>query len=383
MSPLISARRAAEDFARVVDGSQIDEADRFVDLTATVDQLRAQQIPLARSEFVADLRSQLMAAADTLLIPAEKSAEPRPADVVTLSPSVRRHNRRLAIAAAAFVVVGGTAGVAAAAESALPGDPLYPVKRAIESAQVTFNSSDAAKGHDLIDQAGTRLDEIDGLMSGGKPDSQVTHTLASFKRSASSGADLLFVSYQRDGNVDDLAALRGALSEQSAQLATLSDQAPASEQPDFDSASALLADLDQQARVLCDNCGPDTGQSDFTNLSSTPALGSLLTEPAAAAAEQVRSEQAQALANKADQIAKNTPQQQTPTSGGTTIGGTGGLPPVTVPTSPSQGGSVTTLTSGVDSLLTDVSSATGGVLTPVTEPLTDTLDSLTNSLLGQ
>jgi hypothetical protein len=380
MSPLISARRAAEDFARVVDGIQIDEADRFVDLTAAVDQLRAQEIPVARSEFVADLRAQLMTAADTVLIATERSAEPRPANVITLSPSVRRHHRRLAAAAAAFVVVGGTAGMAAAAENALPGDPLYPIKRAIESAQVSFNSSDAAKGHDLINQAGTRLDEIDGLMSDGKPDSQVTHTLASFKRSATSGADLLFVSYQRDGNVDDLAALRGALSTQSAQLSALSDRAPASEQSDFASATALLADLDQQARVLCDNCGPDSGVSDFSNLSSTPALSSLLTAPAAAGAAQAQSEQAQALADKAGQSAKNTPQQTT--SGGTIVGG-GGLPPVSVPTLPSQGGTVTTLTSGVDSLVDDVSSATGGVLTPVTDPLTDTLDTLTNTLLGQ
>ena len=377
MSPMISARREAEEFARVVDGIQVDESERFRDLTATVGQLRAQGIPEARAEFVADLRTQLMAAADTILIP----SEPRASNVVTLSPTTRRHNRRLAIAAAAFVVVGGTAGVAAAAENALPGDPLYPIKRAIESAQVSLNSSDAAKGHDLINQAGTRLDEIDGLMGNGNSDSQVTHTLASFERSATRGADLLFVSYQRDGNIDDLADLRGALSEQSAKLATLSAQAPASEQPDFASASALLADLDQQARVLCGNCGPDSGSADFSDLSSAPALASLLTQPAAAAAEDARREQAEALAHEAGEIAEHTPQDPTGTGGTNTIGG--GLPGVAVPTVPSQDGPVTTLTSGVETLLGDVSASTGGVLTPVTEALNGTLDSLTDTLLGQ
>jgi len=377
MSPMISARREAEEFARVVDGIQVDESERFRDLTATVGQLRAQGIPEARAEFVADLRTQLMTAADTILIP----SEPRASNVVTLSPTTRRHNRRLAIAAAAFVVVGGTAGVAAAAENALPGDPLYPIKRAIESAQVSLNSSDAAKGHDLINQAGTRLDEIDGLMGNDNSDSQVTHTLASFKRSAARGADLLFVSYQRDGNIDDLAELRGALSEQSAKLATLSAQAPASEQPDFASASALLADLDQQARVLCGNCGPDSGSADFSDLSSAPALGSLLTEPAAAAAEDARLEQAEALAHEAGEIAEHTPQNPTGTGGTNTVGS--GLPGVAVPTVPSQDGPVTTLTSGVETLLGDVSASTGGVLTPVTEALNGTLDSLTDTLLGQ
>ncbi len=46
MTPLISARRAAEDFARVVDGTRQDVADRYADLTATVDLLaRARTHP--------------------------------------------------------------------------------------------------------------------------------------------------------------------------------------------------------------------------------------------------------------------------------------------------------------------------------------------------
>ena len=72
-----------------------------------------------------------MTAADTLLIP----AEPRLAPVVPLHGTrASRNQRRISIAAAAFVIIGGTAGVAAAAESALPGSALYPIKRGIESA---------------------------------------------------------------------------------------------------------------------------------------------------------------------------------------------------------------------------------------------------------
>jgi hypothetical protein len=383
MSPLISARRAAEDFSRFVDGTQTDETGRFADLTATVDMLRAQETPDARAEFVADLRTQLMAAADTLLIPAERS-ESGTSNVITLSPASRRHHRRLAVAAAAFVVVGGTAGVAAAAENSLPGDPLYPLKRGIESAQVSLNTSDAAKGHDLIKQASTRLDEVDGLMADGESTSQISHTLASFQRSATGGADLLFVSYQRDGDIDELASLRTTFSEQLATLKQLSAQAPPTAQPDFEAATAVLSDLDQQARVLCGNCGPDDGTASFFDLSSAPALSSLLTEPAAAAAAADLKARTEALADAADDIAKTTPKTSTG-SGGTTTGG-GSVPGVDVPQLPSSDGTlkttVTNVTGGVEGLLDGVSSSTGGLLTPVTETVDGTVDTLTGLLLG-
>jgi hypothetical protein len=389
MSPLISARRAAEDFARVVDGTRTDEAGQFVDLTATVDLLRAQEIPEARAEFVADLRSRLMVAAETLLSPTAAPAQterPSETNVVTLSPTARRHNRRLAVAAAAFVVVGGTAGVAAAAENALPGDALYPIKRGLESAQVSFKTSDAAKGQDLIKQAGTRLDEIDGLMGSGDSSTRIAHTLSSYEHSATSGADLLFVSYQRDGDVGDLSALRGAFTDQMAQLKQLAAQAPASAQPDFASALALLADLDQQARVLCGNCGPDSGPVDFTDLTSAPALTSLLTQPVAAAAADAAKSQAEALANKANEIAKNTKPSPTTTQTPSTRD-EGGLPGVDVPSVPSATGglstTVNTVTGGVKDLLDGVGSSTGGVLTPVTDTVDQTIDTLTNLLLGK
>jgi hypothetical protein len=384
MTPMISARRAAEDFARVVDGADADRAERFSDLTATVELLRMQDTPAARPEFVADLRTRLMVAADTVLVPAQPTA--RPAKVIELSPGVRRHNRRLAVAAAAFVAVGGTAGVAAAAENSLPGDPLYPIKRGIESAQVSLNSSDSAKGHDLISQASTRLKEIDGLMDEGDSTSRITHTLASFQRSTTSGADLLFVAYQRDGDPEDLAALRGTFQEQTEQLLALAAQAPSTTQPDFTAAADLLADLDQQARVLCGNCGPSDGSTDFTDLSSAPALESLLTAPAeGAAADQVRS-QTESLANAADEIAKSTPQTTPTEAPDTSTARTPSLSNVQLPSlSTDDGalkGTVTNVTGGVQGLLGTVDTATGGTLTPVTDAVDDTLTSLTNLLLG-
>lgn len=379
MTPLIPARRAAEEFARVVDGSQVDVADRYSDLTACVEMLRIQETPAPRAEFVADLRTRLMAAADTLLVPADAPARPRLAPVLTLPDTRRRGHRHLGAAAAAIVFVGGTAGVAAAAEGSLPGDPLYPIKRSIESAMVSLNSSDAAKGRDLIAQASTRLDEIDAMLGNGASTTQVKHTLASFERSASSGADLLFVSFQRDGNVEDLASLRSAFGDQSARLTDLARQAPAPAQPAFADASALLSDLDQQARVLCGDCGPNSGVG-FTDLTSAPALSSLLTQPAAAAAAEELASRNKALADKAAGIAEETPQAPLPTDPGTRDG----LPGVEVPSLPTDtdalGSTVKSVTGGVQGLLDEVDSATGGVLTPLTDTLDSTLDAVTGLL---
>jgi hypothetical protein len=382
MTPLSPARRDAEAFARAVDGHG-EVADRYSDLLTCVDVLRDQEIPAPRNDFVADLRMRLMDAADTLLLPADAKLAPV-VPIRTVAPANRRQ-RRISIAAAAFVVIGGTAGVAAAAESALPGDALYPLKRGIESAQVSLNASDSGKGQDLLRAANTRLDEVDGLMAQDESASEITHTLSSFERSAADGADLLFVAYQRDGDPDDIARLRTMLGSQLTKLDTLATDAPTGAQPAFDSAKQLLSDLDQQASVLCSDCGPG-GISDRLNpVSSAPALGSLFNVPVIRAEHKAAAEaRAQALADRAAQIAKNTKQNQ-PTSGtdvtdpsvDPTEGPTPGLP-VETPRIGGLGGVVGGLTSGVSALL---GGGGGGTpLAPLTDTLNDTLGILTGLL---
>jgi hypothetical protein len=380
MTPLSPARRAAEEFASVVDGPRGAVADRYSDLLTCIDVLRAQEIPAPRADFVADLRMRLMDAADTLLLPADGQLAP----VLPLSAPVNRRQRRISIAAAAFVVIGGTAGVAAAAESALPGDALYPLKRGIESAKVSLNSSDSGKGQDLLRQASTRLDEVDGLIAGDESAEQITHTLSSFQRSATDGADLLFVAYQRDGDPQDISRLRAMLGSQMSTLNELSDRAPAGSQPAFDSSRALLAELDQQARVLCATCGP-AGSNGFVAVSSAQALDSLLSGPITQA-QQAAAEAAAAqdLADRADAVAKGTKTRGTDQPSGTdqpTSQGEGDDPVIQVPQTedPTKAlnGALSGLTSGVGALLGEVDAATGGA----TKPLTDTLNETLNGLL--
>ncbi|MFD0630603.1 DUF5667 domain-containing protein [Catenulispora yoronensis] len=69
------------------------------------------------------------------------------------------------------VLSGGIGGVAWAASSALPGDPLYGVKRSLENMRVSVSGSDLERGEQYLGQAKTRLAEVHKLQ--GRHDSNV------------------------------------------------------------------------------------------------------------------------------------------------------------------------------------------------------------------
>jgi hypothetical protein len=379
MTPLSPARRAADEFASVVDGARGEAADRYADLLTYVDVLRTQEAPAQRPDFAASLRERLMEAADTLLVSAEP--EQRLATVIDFKSARPARQRRIGIAAAALIVVGGTASVAAAAEHALPGDPLYGLKRGIESAQISFNSSDSGKGQDMLSQASTRLQEINGLLAAHGSNAEVAQTLSSFQSSASNGADLIFVSYQNNGDPAEITRLRAILASQLNQLDSLSTDAPGTSATQFGVAKALVTQLDQQARVLCGACGPDAGLSDTLTPTSAPALTSLLTVPAAAIVPpSVQAAGAKHLADLANHLAHEGTSKSSSGSTGPLGGLTAITPSLPVPGSPTAtggalGSGLGEVTGGVGALLQSLTAP----LTPVTDALglTDTLGGLT------
>jgi hypothetical protein len=247
MTPLFPAQRAAEEFDSVLDGrAPAAVAERYAGLAATAQVLRDQPEVMPRAEFVADLRERLMLAAAIEMVPA--------APVVRRAPSTARRNRRLGTVAAALVIVGGSAGMAAAASGALPGDPLYPVKRGIEQVQIAAHVGDASKGSALLDQADTRLGEVQHMLASGETDqSLLDATTADFQSSANSGAEKLFSAYQAGGSSADIVTVRdftsGAMSQVSSMAAADPSQAGA-----LRDVADTLADLDQQATTLCADC---------------------------------------------------------------------------------------------------------------------------------
>ena len=190
MSTLLPANRRAERFAALVDATSTTGADEpYAPLLEVVGTLRAaaDEGPAPRADYVADLRSRLMAEADTAPGP-----DRRPPGAAAAAPHRPASSSRFTAAVAGLVLVGSGAGLAVAAQSSVPGDGLYPLKRGLEHVDERLNLSDAGRGRDLLGQATARLGEVDTLLERDASDAQVAATLRSFTSSAGDGADVLF-----------------------------------------------------------------------------------------------------------------------------------------------------------------------------------------------
>ena len=164
MTRLFLARRGAERFDSFVEGGRPEDVDRTTsDLLELVGALRsisdgsssAGSVPGAqpRPEFVSDLRERLMLAAATELVPAKPERNRDDVARLTIKPTRSRRERRVALGLGVAAIIGATTSMAVASQSAIPGDALYPLKRAIENTQAGFAVSDDAKGETMLGNA--------------------------------------------------------------------------------------------------------------------------------------------------------------------------------------------------------------------------------------
>lgn len=249
MSPSSSPRGTAEELERVLAGvATPEEAARHERLVRTVGLLTEHRAVTPRPQFSTDLRARLMAAAETELVP------DRTAVVRALRP-VTPARRRLGSVAASLVIVGASAGVAAAADRALPGEALYPVKRGTEQVSTALRVGEAREGRALLDQAATRLDEAERLAEREADPRLVTGALRDFRVAAADGSARLFSAYRADQRDTDVASVRDFAAEQMGALTELSKGADPVVAASLVDAADVLAGLDQEARVLCPGCG--------------------------------------------------------------------------------------------------------------------------------
>lgn len=318
MTPLFPARRA-ERFDQLVEGGRRDDAAGAVDpataeLLELVSALRAAPQPEARPEFVSDLRAQLMAAAETELVAAPAARD----DVarLTITPRRGRRERRISVALGAAAIVGATTSMAVASQGAIPGDTLYPLKRAIENTHTGISVGDDAKGKTMLGNATDRLGEVRELSSKPDPDAElIAQTLTTFSDQAGEAGDHLIKDFQENGDESAIKDLDQFTHQSVDTLSDLEASVPDGAHDALVDAAAVVMSLDATATNLCPTCGEP-----ITELPAQLVAG----------ATTAVDDAADALTAAGEQLAQPTPSQDA------TIGGKNDPSGIDPPTDPVQ-----------------------------------------------
>ena len=227
MTSAFSARRRADEFEALLTRgptprSPTARPPAFAELVALVSDLRALPEVAPRAEFVGSLRERLMAEADTVLV-----RQPPAPQRLAMPSTTRPRERRLAALLGGAALVGATATMAVAAQTSLPGESLYGVKRGIESAEVRLAGDDADRGRTLLAQAETRLTELEELAAGsGGAEQLIPDTLDTFTEQSGEGVRSLLTSYGSGGSDDDVQVARAFTSASMERLDALQGQLP-------------------------------------------------------------------------------------------------------------------------------------------------------------
>jgi Domain of unknown function (DUF5667) len=282
MSPVFATRRRAEAFEAALGGPAprgVSPAP-YDDLLALVGALRAVPAPTARADFVADLRARLVAEAATLPATTPEIDRLRLGGRAGDPGRARRpRTRRVALALGGLALIGAITSTAVVAQSALPGDTLYPVKRGIENAHAGLSFREDDKGGVLLTSASTRLDELDRLAheSGGRSPAVLEDTMDDFTEQATEASDLLLSSYAADGNASSVDEVRAFTNTSMRALAALQGQVPADVTDEWVRAVNTLVHIDDSARLSCPTCdGSDLSEVTPTIPAVSTGLATLL-----------------------------------------------------------------------------------------------------------
>lgn len=252
MTSVFTARRRAEEFHSLVEGDSTGRAPdaRYARVVRLVEELRALPAPEPRREFTVELRERLLAAADTLLVPSDDTRR------LTLPPRRTTRDRRVAAAVGAAALVGASTSLAVAAQTALPGEMLYPLKRAIEDAEAELRMSPEDKGAVLLAAATDRLDEIRALsLHGSLDEGQVmAETLVTFAEQAAAASDLLLDDYSETGDESSVQTLNDFTASSMESLAELQGELPEDARDELRYAVQVLTDIDAAAERACPSC---------------------------------------------------------------------------------------------------------------------------------
>ncbi len=384
MSPVFATPRRAEEFNTLVESSTgvLDDA-RYAEVLALVEQLRELEPPAPRPDFTSALREQLLAAADTVLLPApDRSADTAR---LTLPPRRTARDRRIAAAVGAAAIIGASTSIAVAAQSALPGEMLYPVKRLLEDAQTGAHLSEGGKGTSLLSSAADRLAEVTALSRTSDLDeaSTIAATLTSFSEQSLAASDLLLDDYEQTGDTSSVEELNDFTASSMETLSQLEAVLPPGTREELQYAAQVLAQIDAAASQACPACRG--------GLAQIPAalLAGQVTEPSVTyVSPPLVQDDDPAQGGGKQPGSKGDDDQQ-----GGSAGGSGGSDPLDPPDLPASGGepSVDDATGPLDDIVggltgqggeeTSGGGGGGGVVDDTVDAVEDVIEILDDPLL--
>lgn len=248
---------AIEQLAQLLDGELTpDEANAPVRELARLASTVTQTETIARPTpaFRAALRNQLVADIETSSV----GVLDRTRDAIWARTARWRHSARVAVATATMSGLIGTAGVAAAAQQALPGELLYGVKRTTEAVQLAFAGDLPDEGRVHLALAERRLAELTRAVPGLDVD-VVVDTLDAMDASSADGANALIVAVESGSPTALLADLTAFSTRQRDGLTALYDDLPPGAQPFAEDSLEVLRRIDTQVAIAldpaCGQCG--------------------------------------------------------------------------------------------------------------------------------
>lgn len=258
-------RADGDRFADLVDGAADPDDDEFTKELAVVGGLRDLGASGAPD---AETRQRIREEIAGRLAEAE-------------APSKRRGRAVANLAAAAVALVVALGGLTLLlSKDALPGDPLYGIKRAGESATLglTFDDQEKAKKH--LEFATNRVGELDELTRQGADTGAYFTGLTDFETDLRAGVTQMTALVTDQGGQARLTELRSWARQQSDRLGVQVGHAPAEARDKFTAARDLLGKVqarttDLGSRLVCYTI--TTGSSD--ELGAVPAAGDCVRNP--------------------------------------------------------------------------------------------------------
>jgi hypothetical protein len=258
-------RSEVDALARLLDGESVpdeqvgDEARALAALGAAMQASAVRPRP----EFRADLRAMLIEEARTQAAAPGLMARLR--GRVNDTAERWRYSTRLAAASGAAAVALSGGGVAAAAQHALPGDALYPVKVLTQDARLAVVRDAGDRGERQLTLAAERAEDAAMVVPAGKQEA-AADALRDADARTRDGARGLITEYQSGENPAALAHLREFSTSQRTRIGAIAPQLRGTAVVAASDALVVLDRIDARILALtegCPGCAPD-GSFDYS-----------------------------------------------------------------------------------------------------------------------